>query len=117
MTRKILQSGLVAVLFALHPLHLESVAWFAERKDVLTTFFWMLTMFSYARYAAYPGIKRYLPVVGFFILGVPELLHKWRHKEKLLGLTAISVFIALSITSWMQNIRKTALYFLNVRSG
>jgi dolichyl-phosphate-mannose--protein O-mannosyl transferase len=70
MTRKILQSGLVAVLFALHPLHVESVAWIAERKDVLSTFFWMLTMFSCARYAAHPGINRYLPVVGFIILGL-----------------------------------------------
>jgi Tfp pilus assembly protein PilF len=70
MTSNLWQSGFVAALFALHPLHVESVAWVAERKDVLSTFFWMLTMFSYARYAAHPGIIRYLPVVGFFILGL-----------------------------------------------
>jgi Tfp pilus assembly protein PilF len=70
MTSNLWQSGFVAALFALHPLHVESVAWVAERKDVLSTFFWMLTMFSYARYAAHPGINRYLPVVGFFILGL-----------------------------------------------
>jgi tetratricopeptide (TPR) repeat protein len=70
MTSNLWQSGFVAALFAIHPLHVESVAWVAERKDVLSTFFWMLTMFSYARYAAHPGINRYLPVVGFFILGL-----------------------------------------------
>jgi Tfp pilus assembly protein PilF len=70
MTSNLWQSGFVAALFALHPLHVESVAWVAERKDVLSTFFWMLTMFSYARYAAHPGINRYLPVVGFFMLGL-----------------------------------------------
>ena len=70
MTGSLWQSGFVAALFALHPLHVESVAWVAERKDVLSTFFWMLTMFSYARYAAHPGINRYLPVVGFFMLGL-----------------------------------------------
>jgi tetratricopeptide (TPR) repeat protein len=70
MTGGLWQSGFVAALFALHPLHVESVAWVSERKDVLSTFFWMLTMFSYAHYAAHPGIKRYLPVVGFFILGL-----------------------------------------------
>jgi len=70
MTSNLWQSGFVAALFALHPLHVESVAWVAERKDVLSTFFWMLTMYSYARYTAHPGINRYLPVVGFFILGL-----------------------------------------------
>ena len=70
MTGGLWQSGFVAALFALHPLHVESVAWVSERKDVLSTFFWILTMWSYARYAAHPGINRYLPVVGFFMLGL-----------------------------------------------
>jgi tetratricopeptide (TPR) repeat protein len=70
MTGGLWQSGFVAALFALHPLHVESVAWVAERKDVLSTFFWMLTMYSYACYAAHPGINRYLAVVAFFILGL-----------------------------------------------
>jgi tetratricopeptide (TPR) repeat protein len=57
-------------MFALHPLHVESVAWVSERKDVLSMFFWMLTLWSYARYAEYPQIKRYIPVIGFFALGL-----------------------------------------------
>src|SRR5439155_3316986 len=45
------RSAMVAALFALHPLHVESVAWVAERKDVLSTFFFMLTLLAYVRYA------------------------------------------------------------------
>jgi tetratricopeptide (TPR) repeat protein len=64
------RSGFVAALFALHPLHVESVAWVAERKDVLSTFFWMLTLWSYVRYVERPGIQRYGLVLLFFILGL-----------------------------------------------
>jgi len=70
MTGKMWQSSLVAALFAIHPLHVESVAWISERKDVLSTFFWLLAMWSYARYAEYPGLIRYLTVFIFFILGL-----------------------------------------------
>src|SRR5512139_2347744 len=44
------RSALVAALFAVHPLHVESVVWAAERKDVLSTFFFMLTLWAYRRY-------------------------------------------------------------------
>jgi len=50
MTQAPWKSAMVAVLFAIHPLHVESVAWVAERKDVLSTFFWMLTMAAYVSY-------------------------------------------------------------------
>lgn len=70
MTGKLWQSGFVAAMFALHPLHVESVAWVAERKDVLSTFFGMLTLWSYARYAERPDMNRYLPVIGFFVLSL-----------------------------------------------
>ena len=52
LTGTLWRSGLVAALFALHPLHVESVAWVAERKDVLSTFFFMLTLWAYARYVS-----------------------------------------------------------------
>jgi Tfp pilus assembly protein PilF len=57
-------------LFALHPLHVESVAWIAERKDVLSTFFWLLTMWAYVRYVNRPQTTRYLLVVVFLALGL-----------------------------------------------
>jgi len=70
MTGKSWQSGFVAALFAVHPLHVESVAWVMARKDVLSTMFWLLTMGAYAEYAKDPSPRRYLWVVGAFIMGL-----------------------------------------------
>jgi tetratricopeptide (TPR) repeat protein len=70
MTGCIWQSGLVAALFALHPLHVESVAWVSERKDVLSTFFWLLTMGGYVRYVERPGKIKFLIPLSFFALGL-----------------------------------------------
>jgi hypothetical protein len=70
LTRAPGRSFLVAALFALHPLHVESVAWVSERKDVLSTFFWLLTMWSYAWYVELPGLKRYSLVLLCFCLGL-----------------------------------------------
>ncbi len=64
------QSACLATLFALHPLHVESVAWVAERKDVISTFFLLLTVWCYSRYAEHPDRARYLAVLLFFILGL-----------------------------------------------
>jgi tetratricopeptide (TPR) repeat protein len=92
MTKAPWKSAFVAALFALHPLHVESVAWVAERKDVLSTFFWMLTMGAYTHYVEHraedgrrktvggghpysflrppSSVLRYLPVLIFFALGL-----------------------------------------------
>ena len=70
MTGALWRSAVVAAIFALHPFHVESVAWVAERKDVLSTFFWMLTMWTYVRYCQGPGPARYILVLLFFILGL-----------------------------------------------
>jgi tetratricopeptide (TPR) repeat protein len=70
MTGSFWKSGFVAALFALHPLHVESVAWVSERKDVLSTFFWMLTMLGYIWYVEHPAVNRYLLVVVLFTLGL-----------------------------------------------
>ncbi len=63
-------SAFVAGAFALHPMHVESVAWVAERKDVLSGFFWMLTMAAYVRYVERPGVGRYLQVVFALCIGL-----------------------------------------------
>jgi tetratricopeptide (TPR) repeat protein len=70
MTGALWPSAFVAAVFALHPLHVESVAWLAERKDVLSSFFWMLTMAVYLRYAERPTIGRHLLVVLTLALGL-----------------------------------------------
>lgn len=70
MTGTIWKSAFVAAFFALHPLHVESVAWIAERKDVLSAFFWMLTLCFYVYYTEKPVIKRYLFVIFGFILAL-----------------------------------------------
>ena len=64
------RSAFVALLFAIHPLHAESVAWVTERKDVLSTLFWLLTMLAYLRYSLKPSTRRYLPVLVLFALGL-----------------------------------------------
>ena len=69
-TGSLWRSGFVAAAFALHPVHVESVAWIAERKDLLCGLFWMLTMAAYVRYARRPAIRRYLLVIIFFVLGL-----------------------------------------------
>ena len=66
MTGHLWRSAAVAALFAWHPLHVESVAWVAERKDLLCAFFWMLTLYGYVRYVSQPGTTRYLAALMLF---------------------------------------------------
>jgi tetratricopeptide (TPR) repeat protein len=70
MTQSPWRSLAVAALFALHPLHVESVAWVSERKDVLSTTFWLLALWAYARFAEQPGTLRYSLVALIFGLGL-----------------------------------------------
>jgi tetratricopeptide (TPR) repeat protein len=76
MTAVVWRSAFVAALFAWHPLHVESVAWIAERKDVLSAFFWFLTMWTYVRYVRELGAQNskfklyYALALLFFALGL-----------------------------------------------
>jgi Flp pilus assembly protein TadD len=70
LTGSVWRSGALAALFAVHPLHVESVAWAAERKDVLSALFLFLALAAWARYVARPGPGRYAPVVLWYVLGL-----------------------------------------------
>jgi protein O-mannosyl-transferase len=70
MTGALWRSAFVAAVFAIHPLHVESVAWMAERKDVLSGVFFMLTLLAYVHYARAPSPWRYLIVAFMFALGL-----------------------------------------------
>jgi Tfp pilus assembly protein PilF len=70
MTNLLWPGFFIAAAFALHPMHVESVAWIAERKDVLSTFFWFLTMIAYVKFVKDRKIKWYLSALTFFIFGL-----------------------------------------------
>jgi len=101
-TGSLWQSSFVAFLFALHPLHVESVAWVAERKDVLSAFFWFLTLFLYSEYTSKLKLTLYMLSLLTFVLGLmskPMLvtlpivmllmdfwpLDRYRHEEQVQG--------------------------------
>ncbi len=70
LTAQIWPAAAVAALFAVHPMHVESVAWVAERKDVLSTFFMMLTLGAYVLYTEKKSALRYIPLAALFALGL-----------------------------------------------
>ena len=70
MTGALVASAFVAALFALHPLHVESVAWLAERKDVLSTFWWVVALNVYVSYVRQPRVWRYVALVICFALAL-----------------------------------------------
>ncbi len=110
------RSFVVAALFAVHPLRVESVAWVAERKDVLAGLGWMLAMGAHVFHARRPGWRRYLPVFVFMALGLaakPMLvtlpfvlllldfwpLGRWRPGSRLAALTEKFPLLLLSLAS------------------
>jgi tetratricopeptide (TPR) repeat protein len=126
-TRAIWQSGLVAALFALHPLHVESVAWVAERKDVLSTLFGFLAIWFYVRYSAHSSLRDYLLVFLMFALSllakpmlvtlplVLFLLDYWPLGRWPMGILAKSRGGARSSIRWLF-IEKLPLLVLSVAS-
>jgi protein O-mannosyl-transferase len=94
-------SALVAALFALHPLHVESVAWASERKDTLSTLFGLLSLIAYTRYAAAPSIRRYTWVAIMLALGLlaKPMLVTWPFVMLLLDYWPLGRFESLVGTS------------------
>jgi tetratricopeptide (TPR) repeat protein len=70
MTGAVWRSAFVAAVFALHPVNVDSVAWVAERKNVLSTLFWLLVMWEYTSYVRRGGVWRYLVTLLLFVLGL-----------------------------------------------
>lgn len=109
MTGAVWRSALVAALFAVHPLHVESVAWVAERKDMLSTFFWLLATWAYVAYVNRPPPRkgRYVLVIVLFALGLTAkpmlvtfpcvllLLDVWPLRRAELGASPPAVWLRL----------------------
>ena len=70
MTTDTWKSALVAFLFALHPVNVDTVAWVSERKNLLSTFFWMITMLCYVNYTRKKNVVMYLTALLTFLLGL-----------------------------------------------
>ena len=115
MTRARWRSALVAALFAVHPVHVESVAWIAERKDVLSAFFWMWALLAYVAYVERRSVARYALVLVALTLGLMAkpmvvtlplvllLLDFWPLRRRALGIRRLVVeklpLLALSAAS------------------
>jgi Flp pilus assembly protein TadD len=140
MTGAVGRSAFVAAIFALHPVHVESVAWAAERKDVLSGLFWMLTLWAYARYVERPSWRRYLPVPLFLALGlmakpmlvtlpfvlllldywplrrIPPLRRAILEKLPLLALSAISSVVTYQVQHAAGAVQPVQVYPASVRA-
>ncbi len=111
MTGSTWRSAAVAALFGLHPTHVESVAWVAERKDVLSGFFWILTMGAWHRYTQEPSRKRYLLVMICLALGL---------MSKPMVVTLPAVLVLLDLWPLNRGIRikdKLPLFALSIASA
>ncbi len=126
MTGFIGRSAMVALLFALHPAHVESVAWVAERKDVLCAFFYLATLLAYAWYVRSPSWKRYLLVVFGFACALMSkpmavtlpvillLLDYWPLRRITLAPETRSQWLS---SLWKQCIEKWPLFIMAIASS
>lgn len=115
MTRAVGASAFVAAVFAVHPLHVESVAWASERKDVLSGFFWMAMLLAWARYANQGSRSAYAAALIAFILGLLSkpmivtapfvllLLDFWPLKrlDRRAFVEKIPMFVLVAVVCWI----------------
>lgn len=103
-TGAIWRAAFVAAIFAIHPLHVESVAWISERKDVLSGLFFWLTLAAYVRYARAPSLPRYLPVLLLLALGLMS-------KPILVTLPVVLLLIDFWPLGRFKTVSRTKLFF------
>jgi tetratricopeptide (TPR) repeat protein len=128
-------SAWVAALFAVHPLHVESVAWVSERKDVLCALFWFLALWNYGRYTRRPSASRYGLILIAFVLGLmskpmivtlPVILvildywplqrrSSWRERAPFFGLSAIACIVTYLVQRKSGAVGGVVLYPLTLR--
>jgi tetratricopeptide (TPR) repeat protein len=124
MTGAFYPSAFVAAVFGLHPLHVESVAWVAERKDLLSAFFWILTTLAYVSWTEKRGTARYLAVLALFALGLMSkpmlvtlpftllLLDVWPLKRADASLRGIAALVREKIPLFLLAAASSAVTFL-----
>jgi tetratricopeptide (TPR) repeat protein len=119
MTGAIWRSAFVAALFAIHPLHVESVAWISERKDVLSAVFFMLTLGAYVRYARSPSLGRYLTMSILFALGLMSkpMLVTVPFVLLLLDYWPLKRFAAAGVSAKRLILEKIPLFTLSAAAG
>ena len=111
MTNSLWESAFAAAVFALHPLRVESVAWIAERKDVLSAVFWMATILAYARYCVKPNGRSYSLIAVWFVLGLMS-------KSMLVTLPAVLLLLdywplkRMQTASWKNLLKEKAPLFV-----
>ncbi|WP_437190832.1 tetratricopeptide repeat protein [Planctomicrobium sp. SH527] len=99
-----------ALVFGIHPLHVESVAWVSERKDVLSTFFLLLTLLAYVHYSKRPDLNRYWGVLGLLVLGLLS-------KPMLVTLPALMLVLDLWVLNRCDGFRESGLLHHSSRAS